>query len=250
MPVHQIQSTLKIMENGDLEARCIDLPIREFQDIGFSVNHMAQKLQEKIHREYELLVAQKNLQFRALQSQIQPHFIINTIYSFITLNQIGETELLNDSFYSFADILHYVLRKDQETTLGKELDFLDSYCSLFHLRFGDRIQYKITCEETLRSLEIPKLLLQPLVENAVIHGIEPSVKPCTLTIFVEKHGEKIYIIIEDNGVGFQKEQLSSSTSIGLKNVENRIQLWNKKIQFYIYRVEGLTIQAIIIPDFI
>ena len=248
MPVHRIQSVLKTMEKGGLDARCPDLPIREFQDIGSSVNHMAEKLQEKIHNEYELLIAQKNLQFQALQSQIRPHFIINTIYSFITLNQIGETELLNDCFYRFANILRYVLSKDQETTLEKELDFLDSYCSLFHLRFGDRIQYHISCEDPLRPLKMPKLLLQPLVENAVIHGIEPSEIPCTLDISVEKHGEKIYIIIEDSGVGFQKDQLFSSTSIGLKNVENRIQLWNKDIEFYIYRAEGLTIQAVIIPD--
>ena len=248
MPVHRIQSVLKTMEKGDLDARCPDLPIREFQDIGSSVNHMAKKLQEKILNEYELLIAQKNLQFQALQSQIRPHFIINTIYSFITLNQIGETELLNDCFYRFANILRYVLSKEQETTLEKELDFLDSYCSLFHLRFGDRIQYHIFCEEPLRLLKMPKLLLQPLVENAVIHGIEPSEVPCTLDISVEKHGEKIYIVIEDSGVGFQKEQLFSSTSIGLKNVENRIQLWNKDIEFYIYRAEGLTIQAVIIPD--
>ena len=86
------------------------------------------------------------------------------------------------------------------------------------------------------------------MENAVIHGIEPSVEPCALEISVEKYGEKIYIIIEDSGVGFQEEQLHSASSIGLKNVENRIQLWNERIQFYIYRVEGLTIQAIILPE--
>ena len=250
IPIYQIQSVLKEMEKGHLDARCTELPIQEFQDIGFSVNHMAEKLQEKIHNEYELLIAQKNLQFQALQSQIRPHFIINTIYSFITLNQIGETELLNDCFYRFAAILRYVLSKDQETTLKKELDFLDSYCSLFHLRFGERIQYTISCEESLESLCMPKLLLQPLVENAVIHGIEPSETPCTLNITVEKHGEKIYIIIEDSGVGFTKEQLHSPSSIGLKNVENRMNLWNKDIKFYLYRVNGLTIQAVIIPGFL
>ncbi len=246
-PVHHIQSILKAMEQGDLEARCQPLPIRELQDIGSSVNHMAQTLQEKIHNEYEMQIVQKNLQFQALQAQIRPHFIINTIYSFITLNQIGETELLNDCFYRFANILRYVLSKEPETTLGKELDFLDSYCALFHLRFGDRIQYRISCEEPFRSIAMPRLLLQPLVENAVIHGIEPSETPCTLEISVEKHGETLYIIIEDSGVGFQPEQLFSSSSIGLKNVENRIQLWSKEIQFYIYRAGGLTIQAMILP---
>ena len=106
------------MEGGNLDAGCPELKLSEFQDIGSSVNHMALKLKEKIHNEYELRLAQKNLQFSALQAQIRPHFIINTIYSFITLNQIGETELLNDCFYRFANILRYVLGKEQETTLG------------------------------------------------------------------------------------------------------------------------------------
>ncbi len=248
IPVNHIQSALKEMEDGNLNARCENLPIREFQNIGSSVNHMAEKLQEKIHNEYELRIAHKNLQFQALQSQIRPHFIINTIYSFITLNQIGETELLNDCFYKFAAILRYVLSKDQNTTLGKELDFLDSYCALFHLRFGDRIRYTISCSESLRNLSMPKLLLQPLVENAVIHGIEPSEVPCGLTITAERHGGKIYLIIEDSGVGFTAEQLTSPNSIGIRNVENRIQLWSREIAFYMYRVDGLTIQAIIIPE--
>lgn len=247
-PVNHIQAVLGEMEQGNLEARCRDLPIREFQKIGSSVNHMAAKLQEKIRNEYELLIAQKNLQFQALQSQIRPHFIINTIYSFITLNQIGETELLNDCFYKFANILRYVLSKEQNTTLGKELDFLDSYCALFHLRFGDRIRYSISCDDSLRDLPMPKLLLQPLVENAVIHGIEPSEVPCTLNLTVQERGNKIYIIIEDSGVGFTPEQLTSPTSIGLKNVENRIQLWSKEVKFYMYRIDGLTIQAVIIPE--
>lgn len=96
----------------------------------------------KNQNEYELSIAQKNLQLQALQSQIQPHFIINTIYSFITLNQIGEQETLNDAFYSFAHLLRYVLSKDNSTTIGKELDFLEDYCSLCLLRFGNRLSYK------------------------------------------------------------------------------------------------------------
>ena len=246
--VQSIRDVLKEMEGGNLDAGCPELKLSEFQDIGSSVNHMALKLKEKIHNEYELRLAQKNLQFSALQAQIRPHFIINTIYSFITLNQIGETELLNDCFYRFANILRYVLGKEQETTLGKELDFLESYCSLFHLRFGDRITYSILCDDELRSLKIPKLMLQPLVENAIIHGIEPSPDPCTLDISAKSYDDKIYIIIDDTGVGFSKEQLSSASSIGLSNVENRIRLWNEKTEFYIYRIDGRTVQAIIISD--
>lgn len=248
LPVFHIQSVLKEMEKGDLNARCTNLPVQEFDAIGNSVNGMAHQLQEKIKNEYELLISQKNLQFQALQSQIQPHFIINTIYSFITLNQIGEKDLLNDAFYSFAHMLRYVLSRENTTTIGKELDFLSNYCLLHRLRFGHRITYYIHCEEELKDIQLPKLLMQPLVENAVIHGIEPSEMPCSLNISVEKHQNTIYIIIEDDGVGFTKEQVNSTTSIGIKNVETRMNIWDEKVQLCMYRIDGLSIQAIVIPQ--
>lgn len=247
-PTYHIKAVLKELEEGNLTSRCQPLPVREFNEIGSSINTMAHQLQEKIKNEYELSIAQKNLQFEALQSQIQPHFIINTIYSFITLNQIGEQETLNDAFYAFARLLRYVLRKDNSTTIGQELDFLGNYCSLCLLRFGDRLSYEIRCGEELRALTLPKLLLQPLVENAVIHGIEPSETPCTLSIEVRQCGGTLYIIIEDNGVGFEPEQLNSPDSIGIKNVETRMHLWNPGVRLLIYRTEGLTIQVLVIPQ--
>lgn len=246
-PTYHIKSVLKELEEGNLDSRCQALPVREFNEIGSSINAMAHQLQEKIKNEYELLIAQKNLQFQALQSQIQPHFIINTIYSFITLNQIGEQETLNDAFYAFARLLRYVLSRDSATTVGKELDFLNDYCSLFVLRFGDRLSYEIRCPDELRHLELPKLLLQPLVENAVIHGIEPSETPCKLDISLERHGDTLYLIIVDDGVGFTKEQLNSPGSIGIKNVENRIHLWNPDVKLMIYRVGRNTLQILVIP---
>lgn len=247
-PTYHIKLTLKELEGGNLTARCEPFSIREFNEIGASVNTMAHQLQEKIKNEYELSIAQKNLQFQALQSQIQPHFIINTIYSFITLNQIGEQETLNDAFYSFAHLLRYVMSKDNSSTIGKELDFLNDYCSLCLLRFGSRLSYHIHCGDELRTQELPKLLLQPLVENAVIHGIEPSETPCTLDIYLTIYQETIYIVIEDNGVGFTPDQLTSPNSIGIKNVETRISLWNPQIRLLIYRIEGSTIQVLVIPQ--
>ena len=247
IPALQIKSVLKDMETGNLDARCTPMPITEFNEIGASVNGMATELQERIKNEYELSLAQKELQFQALQSQIQPHFIINTIYSFISLNQIGETELLNDAFYSFAHLLRYVLGRERETTIASELAFLENYCSLYKLRFGPRISYEISCEKALEDLSLPRLLLQPLVENAVIHGIEPSETPCFLQIRAEEHQDTVYLIIEDNGVGFTPEQIRSTKSIGIQNVQTRISLWNEAIELLIYRLDGVSIQILSIP---
>jgi len=81
----------------------------------------------------------------------------------------------------------------------------------------------------------------------VVHGIEPSIDPCTLNIQVEEHHNSIYIIIEDTGVGFTREELNAPTSIGIKNVETRIELWNKDVRLFIERIDGLSVQIIAIP---
>ena len=140
-----------------------------------------------------------------------------------------------------------MLSRSRETTLGAELDFLNDYCSLCLLRFGNRLSYEINCSEEFKSLSMPKLLLQPLVENAVIHGIEPSEVPCKLFVEAERHGNSLYILIENDGVGFKEEELNSPESIGIKNVENRISLWGPDIRLYIYRIDGRTIQVLIVP---
>jgi len=240
-------STLKTLENGDLTARCEEMSLAEFDDIGKSINTMAFQLQNKIKNEYELSIAQKDLQLKALQSQIQPHFIINTIYSFITLNQIGEKEKLNDAFYAFARLLRYVLGKNNTTTLKEELSFLNSYCSLYQLRFGNKFSFDIKYDEAYKDLIIPKLLLQPLVENAVIHGIEPCEHPCHLLVDIYSYKGDLYITIEDNGVGFSNSQINSDKSIGIKNVESRISIWNSNVHLFIARAEATTIQIILMP---
>lgn len=244
---YHLKSVLKDMERGNLAVRCHSLPVQEFNEIGLSINAMAARLQEKIRNEYELNLAHKELQFQALQSQIQPHFIINTIYSFITLNQIGEQEALNDGFYSFARLLRYVLSRDKNTSLGRELDFLRDYCSLCLLRFGSRMSFQIECADALRELPLPKLLLQPLVENAVIHGIEPSETPCALYIEGLACPDAFYIIITDNGVGFSAEDLDSPRSIGIRNVTTRLALWEPQAKLYMYRAGGTSFQILIIP---
>ena len=231
-----LQTTFTRLEKGDLQARCPAVEVEEFNKIGSSINDVIIKLDEKIKNEYMLTIQQKSLQLSALQSQIQPHFLINTIYCFIALNQIGETKKLNDGFYSLAHLLRYVLKKEHFTTIGEECGFLEDYLKLQQLRFSERLNYEIDCPETCRQIVIPRLILQPLVENAVIHGIEPCEHPCFCRICVYQDGEMLKILVEDNGVGFDTEAMEQKLSenegvsnipktVGLPYVSSRLQLW-------------------------
>ncbi len=263
--------TFAELESGNLEIQVPPVDVEEFNQIGDSVNAMITQLNEKIKNEYLLTIQQKSIQLYALQSQIQPHFLINTIYCFIALNQIGEKEKLNSGFFSLAHLLRYVLSKEKFTTLGKEQRFLGDYLKLQQLRFGQRLSYEMICPEEFQDLVIPRLLLQPLVENAIIHGIEPCEHPCLCRIRVERDADLLRIYIEDNGVGFDPEELarksaeaaekafhpdphpeeapvlkSSKTSIGLYYVKERLRMWSERATLDI-RCDEVTCAEIQIP---
>lgn len=255
-----LQKTFSELEKGNLQARFPAVEVEEFNRIGSSLNDVIVKLDEKIKNEYILTIQQKSLQLSALQSQIQPHFLINTIYCFIALNQIGETKKLNDGFYSLAHLLRYVLNKEQLTTIGNECCFLEDYLKLQQLRFGNRLTYEINCPEEYRPLQIPRLILQPLVENSVIHGIEPCEHPCYCRITVFREEDKLTISVEDNGIGFDIDEMEKklgseeinnavtnpSASVGLPYVKGRLQLWNPDAELKIICNE-ITKVDILIP---
>lgn len=256
--VDALQNTFSKLEHGDLEARCPTVEVDEFNRIGSSVNDVIIKLDEKIKIEYILLIQQKSLQLSALQSQIQPHFLINTLYCFIALNQIGETKKLNDGFFGLVRLLRYVLNKEPVTDIGSECDFLEDYLKLQQLRFGERLSYEIDCPDEYRSIRIPRLILQPLVENAVIHGIEPSEHPCICRIKIQQEDNNLKIVVEDDGVGFDTENVNkilienesvsdrnSASSVGLPYVRSRLLLSYPESSFNIICIETTRIEITI-----
>lgn len=254
-------TTFSYVEKGILSVRCPPMEIEEFDQLGQSLNHMITKLNTYIKNEYLMTIRQKSMQLSALQSQIQPHFLINTIYSFIALNQIGETERLNTAFYSLAHMMRYVLSKERFSTLDQELQFLKDYLDLQQLRFGEKIQYEICCEDTLRPVRIPRLLLQPLVENAVIHGIEPCMHSCLCRICARTEGANLVIRVTDDGVGFDPQAVrkaeekeanaerekNARNSVGLYYVRERVKMWSEWASFALSRTEGVTCAEIRIP---
>ena len=255
-----LTETFRQLENGDLQARCPDVEVVEFNQIGISINNMIRTLDEKIQNEYLMAIRQKNLELYALRAQIQPHFLINTVYCLLALNQIGEHETLNDMFYRFASLLQYVLSRETLSTLGEEADFLGDYLQLQQLRFGQRLNYSIQVPQQLRNTQIPRLILQPLVENAVLHGIEPCSHPCTCWVKAEEDEQNIVMTVSNDGVMFNtrpaesvtndeiihKLKKGSGASIGLYYIRERLRHWSPGAKL---EITGgvLTVATITIP---
>jgi CHASE1-domain containing sensor protein len=177
--------------------------------------------EQKVQRMY----AERRLaetQLRMLQAQIEPHFLFNTlgnVVSFIDRDPKAAKELLQHITTS----LRLSLRRSREdiSTLAQEAEMLTSYLSVFKIRLGTRLGFIVDIPEELLELPFPPMLLQPLVENAVIHGIEPKVEGGRVEIKAEKRNGRLRISVSDTGLGFSDSV--NAHGIGLENVKARLQ---------------------------
>lgn len=228
-PFKKMIHVMKRVQRGDLRTF---YPVRgndEIAQLGISLNTMISQLGELIDREFRAVLGQRNAEYRALQSQIHPHFLYNTLNGFIGLNRTGQSVLLERAILSLSSMLRYTLEHQDWVRLSEELDFIARYCELQRIRFPDRLHVQIDCEPDAGQVSIPKLLLQPIVENAIIHGIEPSDHSCELrikavvSIRTEDQGRAcLEIEIADNGVGF--EPSLERQGVGMTNVRERLRL--------------------------
>lgn len=244
--INTINSMINEIQAGRLHGQYHFASNNELQILIDSVTSITSLLEEKIDREYQLTIQQKDFQLKALQAQINPHFLFNTLNGLIALNQIGKNEELEHSLYSLTSMLRYTLKDESESTIEQEIHFLNDYCALQKLRFREKLNYSLNYEPSTAEVRIPKLLLQPLVENAIIHGIEPLRRPCLLSVDVIKYkNDEILITIEDDGTGFDLKNVKNH--IGLANVENRILLLHPDNRFNMESIpnEGTIITIIL-----
>lgn len=175
--------------------------------------------------ESERLAAQaKGAELRALQAQIEPHFLFNTLANVVALIDY-EPQTAKRMLDSFISHLRQSLDASRQTaaTLGSELDLLASYLQLIEIRMNRRLRFAIDCPDELRATPFAPLLLQPLVENAVKYGLEPKIEGGTVAIRVTKTDEAIRIDVEDDGVGLDaKSTARAGMGTGIANVRERL----------------------------
>lgn len=227
-PFQEMMAVMKQVQTGNLQARFVVTGNDEISELGKALNKMIARLNQLIEREYKAVISQRNAEYRALQSQIQPHFLYNTLNGFIGLNRLRDSARLEKAIFSLSGMLHYTLEGGEWVTLEDEIAFLQEYCDLQRLRFQDRLVADIHCDTALKPLKFPKLLLQPLVENAIIHGVEPAGRPCTLTVNAELNSKDglswVKIIVQDDGTGFDPGALEGKAGLGLANVRERMNI--------------------------
>lgn len=233
IPLKIIRKKMKQVEQGDFSVRFHSKHLDEIGELGDSFNEMTIKLDHLIESEYKAVIAAQKAEYRAMQSQIEPHFIYNVLNGMLGINRQGDTKLLEEIIVKFSSLLRYVTEHKNFVTVREEISMVDKYCWIQKLRLQKRLQYTIDIDETILGFEIPKLILQPIVENAIIHGIEPKGDPGEVVIKGENRESHIRFIISDTGVGFDSEQQREEKSVGLDNVVNRLRLLGNEVEYQI-----------------
>jgi len=167
----------------------------------------------------EKKVMESNL--KLLQAQIEPHFLFNTLSNILSLidtdTEKGKSML--------EDLIHYLRTslsktRENESTIGREMEMIEAYLNIFRVRMGERLRYRIDIPDTMKDLPFPPMLLQPVVENAVRHGLEPRIEGGEISIRGEEKGDILRLEIADTGMGLHGD---GEMGVGLSNIRERLQ---------------------------
>lgn len=240
-PISRLQSTMKQAEMGDFSVAMEITSNDEIGQLGRSFNNMLEKVNRLIRRVYQTEIARKEAQLNALQAQINPHFLYNTLQIMDIMAEDKEAYEISKACQALSKIFRYSIQRGGETvTLREELQHVKNYILIQNLRLGDKLEVVYDVAETSLNLEIIKLIIQPLVENSIVHGIESSDKKCVIKISARLQEDTMIITVEDTGRGMDEEELfdikeslsdehedtsKKQGGIALINVNSRIKLY-------------------------
>lgn len=228
--INSMRGIFYAIQNEDFSRKYTYVSDTELDDLGDSLNAMSEELQNRIQKEYVMTIRQKDTEFKALQAQIQPHFLFNTLNNFVALNQVGDRDALENALFELSGMLRYILKAPALIPLSMELSFVEDYCSLQKLRFSDRLNYVVDRQVPAEGIMIPKLLLQPIVENSILHGVEPCNRACTIRISLSPAAHGVTIVVEDDGAGCELPE-GEAPGIGLANVRERLASFSPQSSF-------------------
>ena len=216
--------------------------VGELSVISRNTNRMLDSLEKQLRENYELELNQKDAQMRALQAQINPHFLYNTLEFIRMYAVLEDQEELATLIYEFASLFRNNISDEGQTRLEQEFEFCRKYSYLCMMRYPHRVAYGYQIEEGLGHFVLPKFSIQPLVENYFVHGIDHQKTDNALSVKARRRGTKVEIIIKDNGHGLSPEKLEElrqlfsqrrlvkqegASSIGIRNVHERLLLFFK-----------------------
>ena len=230
-PIRSMLDFCKELSHGNLNIRIQDNHKDELSDLSGSMNHMADTIQNLLEQQKEQEKKKRELELQMLQYQLNPHFLFNTLNSLHFVAAMHNDQIVSDGIQALSSLLQNTLtNKNEYITVQEELENLENYFAILRIRYAGSFEYSFHIEDDeLLSCLVPKLILQPLAENSVMHGSsdDGSVMKIHITCW-EEDGHMI-LELQDNGKGFEMTQTDLNPhkdrkKIGVANVNDRIHL--------------------------
>jgi two-component system, sensor histidine kinase YesM len=237
-PIEELAATMQDVKQGDFQAVEALNPSLIYEDeVGILYRNfitMVQRIDELIQENYAKQLLIKETEFNALQAQINPHFLYNTLESVNWLAKTHKQQQISNMVEALGHLMRNSINfKEDIITIGQELQIADSYLTIQKYRFDDRLDVQMDIDPSLMGCRIPKLTLQPLLENSFQHAVEPSLGMSIIKLAVCSDGQNLLVRVEDNGPGVDPGILAmlktgkfkpKGTGIGLNNINERIML--------------------------
>ena len=238
-PLKTVADKIKQFGGGSFDTRLDSFGTQEFNDISVVFNEMTEQINYLITQVYEKQLLAARSQMRFLQAQINPHFMFN-ILAMISMKAglCGNTEI-QKLLSAFSKLLQGKIFRSGEILipLSEELELVEFYLYLQSNRFSGKINYEIQCSDGLEQVKIPRLCIEPLVENAVSHGLEPKAGNGKILVSIWRKDDFLWIRVEDDGDGFDVEEWKNQrgqstteseglhTHVGLSNTEKLLHIF-------------------------
>jgi two-component system sensor histidine kinase YesM len=251
-PIKKLHDVTTTITKNDLQALMTSDNVDEITELGMSFNIMIGKIKELLDSKMKEQENLKKAELRALQAQINPHFLYNTLDTIIWMAESKQTDQVVQIVTALSSFFRISLSKGMDwITIGEELERIRSYLTIQKMRYRDILDFKIEVDDDVAENTILKLILQPLVENALYHGIKNKRQGGTIIIRARRtDSDEVQLEVEDNGIGFTPAKLAQlraeleddsgdmrfESGFGLGNV-------NKRIRLYYGKPYGLSVQS-------
>lgn len=233
-PLRKLCGDIREVEGGRLDQKFEIRSFSEINDLGTGMAQMLGRIRELIEDIQTNETEKRCLEIRWLQAEINPHFMYNTLFSIKCAVDMGQNDEAGRMLTTFIQLLRGVLSGSNEmSTIRSQMDFIRKYLELQRFRYNGVFDTLVECDERAADCLIPKLLIQPLVENAIVHGVDMAGGNGMIVVIARRQEDTVFIQVEDNGVGMTQERIWEVMNapedpeyphLGVRNVQDRIRL--------------------------
>lgn len=228
-PLKQLRNAMGRMENGSLGIQLDENSKNELGILGREFNRMSRSINDMVTRIRNMEEEKRILEKEALQGQLNPHFLFNTLSNMRFMAKLGKTMELEECFGALGRMLLPMYRSEGELwSLKQELDYMSNYTTIMNSRFGGNLLVEFEIPELLEEYQVLKFILQPLVENAIEHGFSGSKGKGIIVMGAEEKNGLLELYVEDNGSGISEEELTRLREM-LKQAENQKELYRNHV---------------------